>query len=72
MNQLSWEPLCKANFYVFLYQSSIGTQVKLVNCKGALNPQVVYTTDHPKVVVPVLVLLCVALWLILWGGFQSF
>ena len=32
--------------------------MKLVSCKSALNPPVVYSTDRSKVVVPVLVLLC--------------
>ena len=44
-----------------------GPRVKLVNCKSALNPPVVYSTDHSKEVVPVLVLLFVALWFILRG-----
>ena len=38
-----------------------GPRVKLANCKSALNPTVVYTTDRSKAVVPVLVLLFVAL-----------
>ena len=33
-----------------------GPRVKLASCKSALNPQVVYSTDRSKVVVPVLVL----------------
>ena len=43
--------------------------MKLVGCKSALNPHssVVYSTDHSKAVVPVLVLLLVALWFILRG-----
>ena len=41
--------------------------MKLVNYRSALNPRVVYTYDCSKVVVPVLLLLCVALWFILWG-----
>ena len=36
-------------------------------CKSALNPPVVYSTDHSKAVVPVLVLLFVTLWFILRG-----
>ena len=36
-----------------------------LSCKSALNPPVVYSTDHSKAVVPVLVF--VALWVILWG-----
>ena len=39
----------------------------LAGHKSALNPPVVYSTDHSKAVVPVLVLLFVALWFILWG-----
>ena len=38
-----------------------GPRVKLASCKSALNPQVVYSTDHSKAVVPVLALLFVAL-----------
>ena len=41
-----------------------GPRVKLVDCKSALNPQVVYTTDRSKRVVPVLLLHFVALRLI--------
>ena len=41
--------------------------VKLVSCKSALNPTVLYSTDRSKAVVPVLVLLFVALWFILRG-----
>ena len=46
-----------------------GPRVKLVSCKSALNPPppVVYSTGRSKAVVPVLVLLFVALWFILWG-----
>ena len=43
-----------------------GPRMKLASCKSALNP-VVYSTDRSKAVVPVLVLLFVALWLILRG-----
>ena len=39
--------------------------MKLVSCKSALNAPVVYSADRSKAVVPVLVLLCVALWFIL-------
>ena len=39
--------------------------MKLVSCKSALNPAVVYSTYRSKAVVPVLVLLFVALWFIL-------
>ena len=38
-----------------------GPRMKLANCKSALNPTVVYSTDRSKAVVPVLVLLFVAL-----------
>ena len=49
-------------------KSGIGTRVKLVGCKNALNkPPVVYSADRSKAVVPVLVLLFVALWFILRG-----
>ena len=41
--------------------------MKLVGCKSALNPQVVYSNDRSKAVVPVLVLLFVALWFVLQG-----
>ena len=51
-----------------------GPRMKLASCKSALNrtppPRphlVVYSTDRSKAVVPVLVLLFVALWLILRG-----
>ena len=37
--------------------------MKLVGCKSALNPPVVYSTDRSKVEVPVLVLLFVVLCL---------
>ena len=46
--------------------------MKLASCKSALNPPVVYSTDRSKAVVPVLVLLFVALWFILRGGFMSY
>ena len=44
-----------------------GPRVKLASCKSALNPSVVYSTDRSKAVVPVLVLLFGALWVILRG-----
>ena len=44
-----------------------GPMVKLVSCKSALNPTVVYSTDRSKAVVPVLVLPVVALLFILRG-----
>ena len=40
-----------------------GSRVKLASCKSALTPPVVYSTDHSRAVVPVLVLLFVALLL---------
>ena len=42
-------------------------KLKLVGCKSALNPTVVYSSDRSKALVPVLVLLFVALWFILRG-----
>ena len=44
-----------------------GPRVKLASCKSALNPTVVYSTDHSKALDPVLILLFVALWFILGG-----
>ena len=44
-----------------------GPRVKLASCKSALNPPVVCSADRFKAVVPELVLLLVALWLILRG-----
>ena len=41
--------------------------MKLANCKSALNPSMVYSTDRSKAVVPVLFLLFVALWFVLRG-----
>ena len=41
-----------------------GPRVKLVSCKSALNPTVVYSADRSGAVVPMLVLLFVALWFI--------
>ena len=49
-----------------------GPRVKLVSCKSALNPLVVCSTDRSKAVVPVLVLLFVALWVILLGNLYVF
>ena len=46
-----------------------GPRVKLVSCKSALHPSVVYSTDRSKAVVPMLVLLFVALWFILRDDF---
>ena len=42
-------------------------RVKFASCKSALNPAVVYSTDHSKAFVPVLVVFFVALWFILRG-----
>ena len=42
--------------------------MKLASCKSALNPPVVYSTDHSKAVVSVLV----ALWFILRGDLLYF
>ena len=60
--------------YVSVLRVASGPRVKLVSCKNALTsppppppPAVVYSTDRSKAVVPVLVLLFVALWLILRG-----
>ena len=44
-----------------------GPRVKMASCKSALNPPVVYFTDHSMAMVPVLFLLFVALWFILRG-----
>ena len=41
--------------------------MKLASCQSALNPAVVYSTDHSKAFVPVLVLFFDALWFILRG-----
>ena len=64
---IDWVGSLYANriFMYFCIGSSIGTRVKLASCKSALNPPVVYSTDRSKAVVPVLVLLFVALWVIL-------
>ena len=37
-----------------------GPRMKVIDCKSALNPLVVYTPDRSKAVVPVLLLLCIA------------
>ena len=48
-----------------------GPRVNFVDRKSDLNPlpspPVVYTTDRSKSVAPMLLLICVALWLILRG-----
>ena len=46
---------------------ALGPRVKLASSKSALNPPVVYSTEHSKGVVLVLVLLFVASWFILPG-----
>ena len=56
-------------FFFFFFCISVlrvasGPRMKLARCKSALNPQVVYSTDRSKAVVPVLVLLFHALWFI--------
>ena len=50
-----------------LHGQSEFTQGEVASCKSALKPQVVYSTDRSKAVVPVLVLLFGALWFILRG-----
>ena len=51
--------------WVSRHKVASGPRVKLVGCKSALNPPVVYSTDRSSAVVPVLILLYVALWFIL-------
>ena len=51
---------------VFVLRVASGPRVKLASCKTALNPTVIYSTDRSKAAVPVLVLLFVALWFILF------
>ena len=53
---------------IFVLKVASGPRVKLASFKSALNPTVVYSTDHSKAVVPVLVLLFVALWFTLRGN----
>ena len=53
--------------YISVLRVASGPRVKLASCKSSLNPPVVYSTDHSKAVVPVLVLLFVASWFILRG-----
>ena len=50
-----------------LLQQGISEPEFYGDCKSALNPPVVCSTDRSKAVVPVLVLLFVALWFILRG-----
>ena len=52
---------------ISVFRVASGPRVKLASCKSALNQPVVCSTDCSKAVVPVLVLLFVALWLILRG-----
>ena len=49
---------------ISVFRVASGPRVKLASCKSALNSPVVYSTDRSKAVIPVLVLLFVALWLI--------
>ena len=51
--------------YISVLRVASGPRVKLAGRKSALNPAVVYSTYRSKAVVPVLVLLFVAFWLIL-------
>ena len=51
----------------FILKVASGPRVKLIDCKAALNNPVIYTSDHSKAMVPMLLLLCVALWLVLRG-----
>ena len=44
-----------------------GPRVKLAGCKKCFKSPVVYSTDHSKAEVPMLVLFFVALWYILRG-----
>ena len=44
-----------------------GPRVKLASCKSALNLPVVCSTDRSKAVVPVLFLLFVALWFVVYS-----
>ena len=68
MHWLSWEPLCEPIFFcVSVLRVASGPRVKLASCKSVLNPPVVYSTDLSKAVVPVLVLIFVAVWVILRG-----
>ena len=59
--------------YLKNFNLTSGPRVKLASCKSALPPPpppppaAVYSTDHSKAVVPVLVVLFVALWFILRG-----
>ena len=63
----SQAPITKTYLYKFPLKPHFYI-VKLgftASCKSALNPTVVYSTDRPKAVVTVVVLLFVALWFIL-------
>ena len=50
---------------IYVFRVASGPRVRLVSCKSAFNPAVVYPSDRSKAVVPVLILLFVALWFIL-------
>ena len=54
-----------AVLYTVTNDTTCGPSVKLVSCKSALNPSVIYSTDRSKAVIPVLVLFFVAFWFIL-------
>ena len=61
MHGLSWELLCEPDCLgISVLRVASGARAKLASCKSALNLPVVYSTDHSKAVVPVLVLLCFA------------
>ena len=55
-------------FMYFCIKNYIGTQGEVCRQKSALNLLVVYATDRPKAVVPVLFLFCLAFWFIPWGA----
>ena len=79
MMLILWSPSSVAAHFVFCFTSCVVmlavwspltaayARVKLVGCKSALHPPVVYSSDRSKAVVPVLVLLVVALWFNLRG-----
>ena len=63
-----WSPSTAAHFtfcFTLVLRVASGSRVKMSGRKSALTPPVVYSTDRSKAVVPVLVLLFVALWVIL-------
>ena len=45
--------------YISVFRVALGPRVKLAGHKSALNPPLVYSTDHSKAMTPVLVLLFV-------------